>query len=91
MKKLVYGILALTFVFTVSLSLNAQTDGTQKVPQTQEVEKKKECKTTCDKTAKKECTGEAKKECTGEAKKECTGEAKKECTGEAKKECCKKK
>ena len=80
MKKLVYGIIALAFVFTVSLSLNAQTDGTQKVPQTQKVEKKKECKSTCDKTAKKECKTETKKECKGEAKKECTGEAKKECS-----------
>ena len=80
MKKLVYGIIALAFVFTMSLSLNAQIDGNEKVPQTQKVEKKKECKTTCDKTAKKECTGEAKKECKGEAKKECTGEAKKECS-----------
>ncbi len=80
MKKLVYGIIALAFVFTVSLSLNAQTDGTEKVPQTQKVEKKKECKTTCDKTAKKECKTEAKKECTGEAKKECKTEAKKECS-----------
>ena len=71
MKKLVYGILALVFFFTVSLSLNAQTDGTQKAPQTQKVEKKKECKTACDKTAKKECADEAKKECTSEAKKEC--------------------
>lgn len=68
MKKLVYGIIALAFVFTVSLSLNAQTDGTQKVPQTQKVEKKKDCKTACDKTA---CDKTAKKECTGEAKKEC--------------------
>ena len=71
MKKLVYGIIALAFVFTVSLSLNAQTDGTEKVLQTQKVEKKKECKSTCDKTVKKECKTEAKKECTGEAKKEC--------------------
>lgn len=80
MKKLVYGVIALAFVFTVSLSLNAQTDGTEKVPQTQKVEKKKECKTACDKTAKKECKGEAKKDCKTEAKKECKTEAKKECS-----------
>lgn len=93
MKKIVSGIIALTFLFTVSLSVNAQTVGTEKAPQsqTQQVEKKKECKLACcDSKAKKECTAEAKKECSAEAKKACTDEAKKECTAEAKKECAEK-
>lgn len=99
MKKLMYGIVALAFVFTVSLTLNAQTDGNKKAPQTQKVEKKKECKTTCDKTAKVECTAEAKAACDKSAKKECTAEAKaacdktakKDCTAEAKEKCAAKK
>lgn len=86
MKKLVYGVIALAFVFTVSLTLNAQTDGTEKVPHTEKVVKKKECKKACDKIAKKECTGEAKKDC----KTSCDKTAKKECDGKAKKDCTKK-
>ncbi len=74
MKKLVYGVVALAFVFAVSFTLNAQTDGTEKVPQTQKVEKKKVVKT--EKTAKVECTTEAKKECTTEAKAACEKTAK---------------
>lgn len=91
MKKLVYGILALAFVFTVSLSLNAQTDGIEKAPQTQKVEKKKECKTaSCDKATKKECTAEAKANCDKAAKKECATEKKANCDKAAKKEVTKK-
>ncbi|MCD6091979.1 MAG: hypothetical protein J7J72_10815 [Bacteroidales bacterium] len=91
MKKLVFGIIALAFVLTVSLTLNAQTDGTEKIVQTQKVEKKKECKTTCDKTAKKECTAEAKATCNKVAKKECCkGETKAACDKTAKKEDAKK-
>lgn len=83
MKKLVHGIMALAFVFTLSLALNAQD-----VPQKQKVETKKECKAACDKTAKKECcTAEAKKEC----KTTCDKTSKKECTTEAKKDCATKK
>jgi hypothetical protein len=66
MKKIVFGIL-LTFIFTVSITLSAQADGVEKLPQTQKVEKKKECKTNCDKSSKKECT----KNSTKSTKKEC--------------------
>ncbi len=84
MKKLVFGIIALAFVFTVSLSLQAQTDGIEKAPQTQKVEKKKECKTaTCDKTAKKDCAAKAK--CDKAVKKEGNTEAKACCKKEVKK------
>ncbi|MDA3905622.1 MAG: hypothetical protein PF484_06060 [Bacteroidales bacterium] len=78
MKKLVYGIVALAFVFTVSLTLNAQTDGTEKAPQ--KVETKKDCKTTCNKTAKKECTTEEKAACDKTTKAACDKSAKKEST-----------
>jgi len=86
MKKLVHGIMALAFVFTVSLTLNAQD-----VPQKQKVETKKECKAACDKTAKKKCATEAKAACDKTAKKECASEAKAACDKTAKKECAEKK
>ena len=40
MKKLVYGIIALTFVFTVSFTLNVQADGVEKDPQSQTLREK---------------------------------------------------
>ncbi|MFH0999289.1 MAG: hypothetical protein V1783_00475 [Bacteroidota bacterium] len=60
MKKLILGIVSLTLVFALSFTLNAQGDGDKKVPQTQKVEKKKEC-TTATKSA--DCKTAAAKEC----------------------------
>lgn len=74
MKKIIYGIFALAFVFTVSLSLNAQD-----VPKKQKAETKTECKSACDKKAKADCKTEAKADCKTEAKADCKTEAKKEC------------
>jgi len=85
MKKLVYGIVALTFVIAVSFTLNAQTQGTEKAPQTQKVEKKNETKTTSDKTAKVECATEVKADCSDKAKAACDKTAKK-----TEKACCSK-
>ncbi len=84
MKKLVFGIIALAFVFTVSLSVQAQTDGIEKAPQKQKVEQKKECKTaSCDKAAKKDCYVKAK--CDKATTKEGNTEAKACCKKEMKK------
>lgn len=85
MKKLIFGFVALAFVLTLTPSLNAQTVAT-KTTQSQQVEKKQDCKTTCDNTKKTECTTEAKAECS-KANTECTAEAKKDCKAVAKAEC----
>lgn len=65
MKKLVYGIIAFAFLFSVTVMA-------QDIPKKQKAETKKECAKSCDKKA------EAKKDCKT-AKAECNGEAKKDC------------
>ncbi|MBN2236008.1 MAG: hypothetical protein JW729_00525 [Bacteroidales bacterium] len=68
MKKLFTGIATLSFVFVLAFSANViASSNKDDDPKTkvEKVEKKKECKTTCDKTQKKECVKkeEAKKGC----------------------------